>query len=263
MRSLLLIRIFFALTSLVLWSLSAQASAPWVLKLDLSGTTSASAIDMVPTSLPDGAGLQRRLIQLALEHVELTHVPYVWGGARIGSMDECVACRQCVRRNNIALEERSRLCKECRKCGMDCSHFVHSVYANAGLDYPYASSRELAKQTSPGIFRNYNLVDLGRNLQRLQPGDLVVYPRHIVMVTRVTGLGRADIVHISRYRQGPERHVGGFRLDQDVDLDAYRGGFVRVLRHRRLIDPTPQWPVSGRQLLSFATPSPPFRTVVG
>jgi hypothetical protein len=53
----------------------------------------------------------------------------------------------------------------------DCSHFVHAVYRQAGLDYEYASAAD--------IFQG---IDSFERVQKPQPGDLVVWPGHIGIV---------------------------------------------------------------------------------
>lgn len=179
--------------------------------------------------------LQQRLVDTVFDHVRLTHVPYIWGGWSLASKRVCNACRRCVRSENIELKRRAQSCKDCRKCGMDCSHFVHAVFRKAGLPYPYASSREMATQSSEGMAKHFQFVDLGKQIAELQPGDLVVFPRHVAIITRVTGSGRADLAHISRYRGASKYLLGGFRHDLDVSITEYRGGFIRILRHERLI----------------------------
>lgn len=53
----------------------------------------------------------------------------------------------------------------------DCSHFVNSIYAQAGLDYEYASSGDI-----------YEGIDAFERVQTPQPGDLVVWQGHIGIV---------------------------------------------------------------------------------
>jgi hypothetical protein len=53
----------------------------------------------------------------------------------------------------------------------DCSHFVNAVYAQAGLDYEYANSSDV-----------YDGIDSFRQIEKPQPGDLVVWPGHIGIV---------------------------------------------------------------------------------
>jgi NlpC/P60 family len=53
----------------------------------------------------------------------------------------------------------------------DCSHFVHAVYRQAGLDYEYASARDI-----------FEGIDSFQRVPKPQPGDLVVWPGHIGIV---------------------------------------------------------------------------------
>lgn len=53
----------------------------------------------------------------------------------------------------------------------DCSHIVHQIYANAGFEYPYASSFEI-----------YTGSDSFARVRKPQSGDLVVWPGHVGIV---------------------------------------------------------------------------------
>lgn len=53
----------------------------------------------------------------------------------------------------------------------DCSHLVHKIYTQAGLNYPYAESRHLYRGT--GSFER---------VSRPQPGDLIVWLGHVGIV---------------------------------------------------------------------------------
>jgi hypothetical protein len=53
----------------------------------------------------------------------------------------------------------------------DCSHFVHDVYAEAGLSYQIASSREL-----------FAGIESFQRVEKPQPGDLVVWAGHVGIV---------------------------------------------------------------------------------
>jgi len=53
----------------------------------------------------------------------------------------------------------------------DCSHLVHQVYAEAGLDYEYAPTNDI-----------YDGIDLFQRVQTPQPGDLVVWQGHVGIV---------------------------------------------------------------------------------
>jgi hypothetical protein len=53
----------------------------------------------------------------------------------------------------------------------DCSHLVHQIYANAGFEYPYASSFEI-----------YAGSESFERVRNPQSGDLVVWPGHVGIV---------------------------------------------------------------------------------
>jgi NlpC/P60 family len=53
----------------------------------------------------------------------------------------------------------------------DCSHFVHAVYRQAGLDYEYASASDVLEG-----------IDSFQRVQEPQPGDLVAWPGHMGIV---------------------------------------------------------------------------------
>src|SRR5258708_25298522 len=53
----------------------------------------------------------------------------------------------------------------------DCSHFVNAIYAQAGLEYEYATSSDV-----------FDGIDSFRRVQTPQPGDLVVWQGHIGIV---------------------------------------------------------------------------------
>jgi len=184
----------------------------------------------------DALDLQGKLIYLAEKYAEMTHVPYVWGGGKIGDIATCNECRECASKKGVGLRSRMKACKACRSCGMDCSHFVNLMYNEAGLVYPYASSLELIRQSHRGLEEHYNLVNVGADLALAQPGDLLVYRRHIGMLVRKYSDTHGDFVHSTRFRPGDRRQVGGFRMDVNRDLKKYRGKLLKILRHRRFFD---------------------------
>ena len=53
----------------------------------------------------------------------------------------------------------------------DCSHLVHQIYLNAGLEYPYASS-----------FKIYAGTENFERVRTAQAGDLIVWPGHVGIV---------------------------------------------------------------------------------
>lgn len=66
--------------------------------------------------------------------------------------------------------------KTVRHTGGDCSHFVHSIYENAGFPYPYADSDDLY-DGAEGFLR----------VEHPQTADLVVWHGHVGIVTRPSG----------------------------------------------------------------------------
>jgi hypothetical protein len=53
----------------------------------------------------------------------------------------------------------------------DCSHLVHTIYSQAGLPYPYASSTTI-----------YNGASQFQRVKHPRPADLVVWPGHVGIV---------------------------------------------------------------------------------
>lgn len=174
---------------------------------------------------------QDKLLSLAEDFTKKSYVPYIWGGGTIGEEKHCYACRACVKQRKPSLKNRLNECEPCRYCGIDCSHFVYRLFKDAGLEYGYATSRELSTQTTRGLLMHYNLVDIGRDLTVAQPGDLLVYPRHISMLTKVLSESHGDMVHASRFR-GDNLHLGGVRWDRNINIVKYRGNLIRILRHK-------------------------------
>ena len=69
-----------------------------------------------------------------------------------------------------ALESRGRA-----HAKADCSHLVNAVYNRAGFPYSYVSSSDL-----------YAGIEEFHRVQRIQPGDLVVWPGHVGIVINPT-----------------------------------------------------------------------------
>lgn len=174
---------------------------------------------------------QNRLLYLANYYAQLEYVPYIWGGGRVGNRQTCLECRRCVRKLRTPIEKRLFSCQACRSCGIDCSHFVHMLYREAGVEYPYASAWELARQSSRGLLKYYAMVDLGQDLTKAEPGDLLVFKKHVAMLSRVISATNGDFVHATRFHRGRLR-LGGVRWEQDRNIKRFRGRLVRILRHK-------------------------------
>lgn len=201
----------------------------WILTFIVGLSLSAS-----PASAEEFVELQNALVDVAKTYASMDHIPYVWGGSSIGSEEVCQACRSCVQEKKVSLTRRLSRCTPCRKCGMDCSHFITRVFQDVGIDFRYASSSVLGRQDKPGLLHHYGLIDVGLDLSLAQPGDILVYPRHVVLLVQVNDATRGDIIHSTRFRQGDRMSLGGIRYDQNINLKNHRGKLRRILRHQRL-----------------------------
>lgn len=179
--------------------------------------------------------LRLSILSQAQRYADREEIPYVWGGGSVTeSKQACLACRRCIKVSGTPLKQRRQRCKPCRKCGLDCSHFVQRVYGEVGLDYPYAATSILNKLTPGRLKRRLKLVTLGRNLKLAQPGDLLLYEKHIVLLLKHRGNGRGDIVHATK--MGDKWELGGVKVDRNVRLKTYRRSLKRVLRHKAFFE---------------------------
>jgi cell wall-associated NlpC family hydrolase len=226
----------------------------------MRGTTTRGAGDIEPTgpssqeagSASDGSlsGIGGRDFyqrQLRLDHEEVRqtllkvaeefgeeaqYVPYVWGGNQIGDTKACQACRSCIaKKSRLKVEKRKSVCKPCQQCGIDCSHFVHRVFQDAGLEFPYTNTASLQRMSPMTLLEDLRLVDIGRDLRQVRPGDLLLKKKHIVVLLRTGEQGRGDVIHVSRStrKMGPG---GGIEIARDVDLTHFAGKLVKILRHK-------------------------------
>lgn len=94
---------------------------------------------------------------------------------------------------------------------LDCSHFVHALYDEAGLHYRYATA-----------IRLYRGLERFQRVSQPQPGDLVVWPTHVGIVV------------------APERHAFLSAIASGVKMSSYRShywtkkGSARFLRYTQL-----------------------------
>lgn len=179
--------------------------------------------------------LQEKLLFLAEYYGRMDYVPYIWGGGNIGKKESCEACRKCVQQKGVGLKSRLTRCAPCQSCGIDCSHFVNTVYNQVGLEFPYASTAELRRLRPEDIVGHYNLLDMGKDLRVVQPGDLLVYRNHVIMAIALRGQGRGDFIHATRF-DGGLKQIGGIKLERDRLLSTYRGKLMRILRHRKFFE---------------------------
>jgi len=88
--------------------------------------------------------------------------------------------------------------------GLDCSHFVHTVYERAGLHYEYATSRKL-----------YRGRQEFRRVSAPRPGDLIVWRGHVGIVVR------------------PEQHTFLSAIAKGVSLSSYTSQYWAKRGDRR------------------------------
>ena len=162
---------------------------------------------------------------------KLRDVPYIWGGSKVGSLEQCQACRECVAKKKVPLARRLQKCRPCQQCGLDCSHFVSRLFEIVGLDFPYASTRELRRASASALKRYHQLISIPVDLKAVQAGDLILYAKHVVLVLKGYGDGRADFIHASRFRKGDRNKLGGLELERGKFLHRMRGPVKRILRH--------------------------------
>jgi cell wall-associated NlpC family hydrolase len=177
-----------------------------------------------------------QILQVAERYGGKSFIPYVWGGDAVAEADVCLECRSCVMgKRRLSVYKRKAACPACRACGMDCSHFVNRIYREAGLPFPYASTRALTRSSAADLRKTYGLVDLGRDVRTAQPGDLLLHRDHVMLLLRLTADHRGDVLHVSRSitRKGVP---GGVEVVRDADLRTFRGPVKRVLRHEMLLD---------------------------
>jgi hypothetical protein len=178
-----------------------------------------------------------RLQSVVQEVAAALHVPYVWGGNKLGNETTCQECTECIIKKKLGPKSRTANCRACSSCGIDCSHLVQQVFSAAGLEMPYAASNLMAKADPATLLRHYNLVDIGKDFERARPGDIIVYRRHVGILMANHGDNRGDLVHASRFARDGREKVGGIRYDINKNIVRPRGGMVRILRHRLLMGP--------------------------
>jgi NlpC/P60 family protein len=99
---------------------------------------------------------------------------------------------------------------------LDCSHFVNSIFQQAGLYYKYEPSRVLYRGTAAF-----------RRVYRPQPGDLIVWPGHVGIV-----VDPEHTTFISALRRG-------VRISSYTSRYWRRRGHARFLRYRFLPSDSP------------------------
>src|SRR6185437_1444905 len=154
-------------------------------------------------------------------------MPTLRNGARaLAMLCVLVAANQfCAAESNSILENGARiraadavitLGMQIRKTALDCSHFVNSIFQQAGLYYKYEPSRVLYRGTAAF-----------RRVYRPQPGDLIVWPGHVGIV-----VDPEHTTFISALRRG-------VRISSYTSRYWRRRGHARFLRYRFLPSDSP------------------------
>jgi hypothetical protein len=181
--------------------------------------------------------------QLIIEAERLaakSYIPYVWGGRSISSAAVCNRCRACIEKNKLASFDnfkRLRSCSACKKCGLDCGHFVAKVFNSSGVYYRYADTALFRRLSSEVLWREHLLdARVLDDIDDLAPGDLILEQGHISLVVGVNRWSQTiDFVHASR--KGEDSPVGGLEKVRDWPLERFfrSGKDPVVLRHREFL----------------------------
>lgn len=185
-----------------------------------------------------GSGLKLpkrdQVLSVARHMLENWSISYVLGGHRIGDEVECDQCNRCLDLKKPDKSQRLQLCPTCTLCSLDCSHFTFHVFKEAGLGARYITTAMMNRMEGPALAKEFQLVDIGRRLERAMPGDLLVYEGHVVMLESKFRDQTGDIIHVTSGRdlRGPGL---GIQRERRAQLAHYRGPLLRILRHLDLV----------------------------
>lgn len=176
------------------------------------------------------AAQQSRILEAAAALLDNAEVSYVYGGGTLGNTQACDQCNACLREKSPAPQRRQAECPVCDSCSLDCSHFVELVYDLAGLKTVYLTTKDMRELTSEQLLKRAKLVPVPRGIVDAEPGDLLVYPTHVVILEALRGKGRGDVIHVTSGLdiKGPGQ---GIQRERMVELTHFRGPLRRVLRH--------------------------------
>lgn len=171
-----------------------------------------------------------QVLQAAREYLERGEISYAFGGTDFDQEKNCEACDQCLLTWSPKPREVLEQCAMCQGCSLDCSHFIRASFEKAGYRFPYLTTRSMRMATLEEL-EAYGLRDVGLERSRLEPGDLLVYPGHVVMLEAMQDAFRGDIIHATAGRalKGPGL---GIQRERWVPIEYFHGPLVRVLRYR-------------------------------
>jgi hypothetical protein len=178
------------------------------------------------------------ILREAQDLLETSGISYAYGGSRRGNDAQCAACNLCLGRQKLIPPKRQlAVCPDCKKCSLDCSHFINLVYKRAHLAFPYLDSASMARFSARRLLRSHKLVDLGRQARRAAAGDILVYNGHVVLLEKIHKLFpkvTADIIHSTSGKdlRGPGLGIQRQRL---VYIEEFKGPLLKILRHKSLL----------------------------
>ncbi len=184
----------------------------------------------VADARPTRQELPLAIVRAAEELLEKSFISYAYGGATFGGEDDCNACNRCLGESPAKAKEQLSHCPVCQLCSIDCSHFVTSVFERAGAPLAFLPTATMVNLSADDLKTRFGLITQPYNMSDVEPGDLVVFSGHVVIVAKYFGRGRADVIHATSGKdlKGPGL---GIQRDRFIELDHFRGPVRRILRH--------------------------------
>ncbi len=173
---------------------------------------------------------REQVLKKASELLDTWSISYVYGGNKLGSPKTCEACNACLDRYKSGPKERLLDCPVCERCSLDCSHYTFEVFKQSGLNATYLTTALMNDLPPDDLANSYHLLDIGKEITRAMPGDLLVYKGHVVLLEKKAKDGRGDVIHVTSGRdlQGPGH---GIQRERHALLASFRGPVLRILRH--------------------------------
>ncbi len=173
-----------------------------------------------------------KLIGTAEYYLNHAEISYVWGGNTVADKKSCKSCSQCLNDKKPSKTNKVKACPMCKKCGLDCSHFILHVFENAGLKTKYLTTSAMRSFSKDKLLTDFNWIDMGAKASRAMNGDLAVYPGHVIMIMKVyPETAKADIIHVTSGRdiKSPGEAV---QTERGIKIENFRGPLQRLLRHK-------------------------------
>lgn len=171
-----------------------------------------------------------QVLKKAANLLDTWSISYVYGGHKLGDPKICQACNACLDLHKPGPKERLTDCPVCNDCSLDCSHYTFQVFKQAGLHATYLTTALMNRLPAQELAEEYMLLDIGTQLSRAMPGDLLVYDGHVVLLEKRGKDGRGDVIHVTSGRElrGPGH---GIQRERHAMLASFRGPVLRILRH--------------------------------